>query len=192
MTQPLDQISRDWSKGNCYYVTLQFLKDSPGLMGNYLLLQTNSEVILVHGQINPSGSKPINHAWIEINNSIVIDHANNYGWVNSKEKYYAEHNAHPVRRFTRQDADAVLSYKKNDQGELMITYWGDLTQHYIEKCKKANNPSSSVFSTATTFTDPSDPANQNNLNLPIITAPGALLGSQCHHNNPSSQKHTSK
>jgi len=163
MCTPLDRKGRDWSKGNCYYVTLQFIQDSAGLIGKKPLLPDGSVVLLVHGKIEPVAGKAIKHAWIEINEDVVLDHANNYGWVDSKEKYYQLHKATPARKFSREEADAIISHLKAENGELFIGFWGDLNDEQIAECRKAYNPEKSVFSADTNFTDPSDESNQSNL-----------------------------
>ena len=146
-------------------MTLQFIQDSPGLIGRKPLLPDGSVVLVVHGEIEPIDGKPIKHAWIEINGNVVIDHANNYGWVNSKEKYYQVHKAKPLRKFSREDADAILSHLKAEN-DLFIGFWGNLTDDQIEECRKSYNPEKSVFSADTNFTDPSDQSNQSNLIIP--------------------------
>ncbi len=62
--KPLDQTDRDWTKGNCYWVALEFLKDSETLtrLGK---LPESARVSLVHGEI-VIGGNTFRHAWIEV------------------------------------------------------------------------------------------------------------------------------
>ena len=162
MSTPLDRQSRDWTKGNCYYVSLQFIQDSERLIGKCGLLPENSKVLLVHGEIEPQ-VHPINHAWIEINDSTVLDHANNSKILVAKDAYYTKFKAKSVRKFSRQEADAIISHLKTPQGELFIGFWGALEDDKIEECRNVYDPRNSVFSVETDFTNPSDESNQSNL-----------------------------
>ena len=162
---PLDHVERDWTKGNCYFAALEFLKDSPSLVGKFPLLPQGAVVQLAHGRLHLPAREPLEHAWVEINDSVVLDNANNRSWRGTKDEYYQLHGVVVARRFTRELADAILSYRRNDDGELMIAYWGDLSDAYIHKCLEAYNPADSVFSAGTVFSDPNDTSNRDNLAL---------------------------
>jgi hypothetical protein len=157
---PLDQENRDWSKGNCFYVTLEFMKDSESLraMGS---IPKDSCVNLVHGLLSAS-EKRIKHAWIEIDSN-VCDHSNNQTIRASAEVYYRDNDAVPCRRFSRKEADALLSHLQDQEGSLPIRYWGNLSDEDVACAMEHYNEAFGVFASGVCFSDPSDPLNASNL-----------------------------
>lgn len=125
----LDQENRDWTKGNCFYVTLEFMKDSEELraIGS---IPKDSCISLVHGLLSAS-EKCIKHAWIEIDNN-VCDHSNNQAIRASVEDYYRDNDAVPCRRFSREETDALLGYLQDQEGSLTVGYWGNLSDEDAE------------------------------------------------------------
>lgn len=66
---PIDQENHDWTKGNCFYVILESMKDSKELRA-IGAIPKDSLVRLVHGILNAS-EKCIKHAWAEIDGNVV-------------------------------------------------------------------------------------------------------------------------
>jgi hypothetical protein len=160
---PLDQDSRDWTKGNCFYVTLEFMKDSEELRASGKI-PTDASVALVHGLLS-ANDKRIRHAWIEIDN-IVLDHSNNQAILLNSDDYYRNNDAAPCRKFSRSEADALLTYLQNESSSLPIVYWGDLSEQDVACAVDCYQESSGVFSSGVCFSDPSDPVNADNIQLP--------------------------
>jgi hypothetical protein len=157
---PLDQVNRDWTRGNCFYVALEFLKDSEQLReeGN---IPPSAKVNLVHGLLD-SENRKIKHAWIEVDQK-VIDHSNNQKIVANKAEYYKDNKAKAIRAFSRKEADALLSYLKSKDGGLPIAYWGDVTNEQIQAAIGAHTPELSVFASNVVFSDPNDPSNSSKI-----------------------------
>jgi hypothetical protein len=157
---PLDQIDRDWTLGNCYYITLEFLKDSKQLQQDGSI-PTAATIRLVHGLLD-SENRKVKHAWIEVDND-VIDHSNNQSIRAINTDYYTDNTAQAIKRFTREQADALLSHLRAKDGGLPISYWGDFTDEKIQKALSEFRPENSVFESGVSFSDPNDPANDQNL-----------------------------
>jgi hypothetical protein len=159
---PLDQENRDWSKGNCFYVTLEFINDSEALrtMGG---INADSTVCLVHGLLD-SSNKRVKHAWIEIDDR-VLDHSNNQAINASAEDYYRDNSALVVRRFTRAETDALLTALKTQDSPMPIGYWGDLSDYQVSAALIGYQESNGVFSSGVCFSDPADAANSDNLKI---------------------------
>lgn len=143
-----DEQDRDYSKGNCYYIALEFMKDSDGLKRDGALL-ANDKVELVHGLVrqieHEPTSKMIRHAWVEISNEKVIDASNGNHDTALAADYYTRKEAIAVRRFSRQEADAIVSIQQK------IGYWGEYTDADVAQCVANYDPSSSCFSQGTVF-----------------------------------------
>jgi|GEM_PF-3555951 len=157
---PLDQTGRDWTRGNCFYITLEFLKDSKQLQRAGTISPT-ATIRLVHGLLDSENLK-VKHAWIEIDNE-VIDHSNNQSIRAISTDYYTDNKAQAIKRFTREQSDALLSHLKAKDGGLPISYWGDVTDDKIQEAVSAFNLENSVFESDVSFSDPNDPANDQNL-----------------------------
>lgn len=160
--KPFDQINCDWSKGNCFYVTLEFIKDSERLRagGGIPDLAT---VSLVHGLLD-AGGQSVKHAWIEIDGR-VLDHSNNQA-INAKaEDYYSNNRALPCRRFFRDEADALLGALQTQDGSLQIEYWGDLSDDAVTSAMAGYQEASGIFASGACFSDPSDSANADKLQI---------------------------
>jgi hypothetical protein len=160
-SKPLDQVKRDWSKGNCYYIALEIIKDFPGLVAEGQFAD-GTQAHLVHGTV-----RGVKHAWIELSTGEVVDQANNSRIRRPKQEYYDEFSAIPQRRFSREEADAILASIERPEGF-------DLSWHEIEDEKVAEalakyEAASAPFARGVIFTDPSDPSNLNNLKLPPHT-----------------------
>lgn len=158
--KPLDQTNRDWTRGNCFYVTLEFLKDSEQLRSAGAI-SSSAAIYLVHGLLD-SDNLNIKHAWIEIDDE-VLDHSNKQCINAPKDDYYTENNAMHVKRFTREQADALLSHLKAKNNELPIFYWGEVTDEEIQKAASTYIPENGTFASGVIFSDPNDPANNKNL-----------------------------
>ena len=161
--KPLDQVNRNWSKGNCFYITLQLMKDSEELkiLGQ---LPKDADVILVHGHLDYENKK-IQHAWILINGE-VWDFSNGQTIICSSQKYLKDNKARAFRHFTRQEADALLASLPRVDGELPIGYWADVPENDIVDMMSKYDISKSVFADdSIDFSDPSDPANKDNLQI---------------------------
>lgn len=155
MDEPLDKIDRNWSLGNCYYITLEFMKDSTGLQ-SIEKISKNAEIRLVHGMVDGINGR-IRHAWIEIDGR--VHEMSNGQCVNVLvDQYYKIQNASPARRFTRAEADALLGYLKTSDGGLPISYWGDVTDEQIDLAMAQYQPSKSVFASGVVFSDPRAPS----------------------------------
>ena len=155
MELPLDKVDRDWSLGNCYFITLEFMKDLDSLLAGGLLL-ANAEIRLVHGMVDGINGR-IQHAWIEINGR--VGEMSNGQRVNvTVEEYYKFHNASPARRFTRTEADALLGFLKTPDGELPIAYWGNVTDQQLVLAMTQYEPSKGVFASGVAFSDPKSPS----------------------------------
>ena len=157
---PLDQENRDWTKGNCFYVTLEFMKDSEELRA-FGSIPKDSCVSLVHGLLSAS-EKCIKHAWIEIDSN-VCDHSNNQAIRASAEDYYRDNDAVPCRRFSREETDALLGYLQDQEGSLPVGYWGNLSDEDVTCAMGRYHKASGVFASGVCFSDPSDPSNASNL-----------------------------
>jgi hypothetical protein len=157
---PIDQTDRDWSRGNCFYVTLEFIKDSEQLRAAGYVPK-NSRIYLVHGLLD-SERKKVRHAWVEIDDQ-VLDHSNNQKINDVAKEYYSANSALPVRRFNRAEADALLVALKGKDGELPICYWGDLSDRAVLDAMKGYREAEGIFASDVVISDPSDPANHNNL-----------------------------
>lgn len=160
--QPLDQTSRNWSKGNCFYVTLEFMKDSEALR-TLNMIKGNAKVSLVHGLLDEC-NKRVKHAWIEID-GCVLDHSNNQAINASTADYYQDNCALAARRFTRSEADALLTTQWVKDGSLPICYWGELSDDQVSAALSNYQESNGVFSSDICFSDPADPANSDNLKI---------------------------
>lgn len=161
--KPLDQINRDWTKGNCFYVTLQFMKDSDNLklLGK---LPKDADIKLVHGLLDYKNNK-IQHAWILINGE-VWDISNGQEITCSSQKYLKDNKAKAFRHFSRQQADALLAFLPRVDGHLPIGYWADIPENDIADMLSKFDASKSVFADDTfDFSNPSDPANKDNLQI---------------------------
>lgn len=145
---PLDEVNRDWTKGNCYFIALEFMKDSNGLAEEGAF-GGSAKVNLVHGLIrqieSDQTSKMIRHAWVEINDEKVIDGSNgNSGWDELAD-YYSRKEAKKIRSFSRVEADAIVSTQEQ------IGYWGDYTDELVMACVAKYDPSNSYFSQEAVF-----------------------------------------
>ena len=159
---PLDQTNRDWSKGNCYYVTLEFIKDSELLRASGKIPKT-ATISLVHGLLD-SRNKKVKHAWVEVDDR-VLDHSNNQNINDIAKEYYSANSALPIRRFTRAEADAILGALRAEDGGLPICYWGDLSVQTVLEAMKLYQEEAGVFASGVSFCNPLDPVNHNNLTL---------------------------
>jgi hypothetical protein len=159
---PLDQVNRDPSKGNCYYITLEFIKDYPDLV-EAGAFDKNVTARLVHGLLQKSGAR-IKHAWIEIGDN-VYDMSNGQKINVPKNDYYDANDAVPVRSFTREDADALLTSYQQQNGVVGVGYWGDLTDDDIRMAMANYDRTSGVFASGVVFSDPGDAGNRDNLIL---------------------------
>jgi len=157
---PLDQENRDWTKGNCFYVTLEFMKDLEELRA-IESIPKDSCVSLVHGLLRAS-EKCIRHAWIEIDSN-VFDHSNNQAIRACSEDYYRDNDAVSCRRFSREEADALLGYLQDQDGSLPVGYWGNLTDEDVAFTMKRYHKESGAFASGVCFSDPSDLSNASNL-----------------------------
>jgi hypothetical protein len=166
--KPLDQTNRDWSKGNCFYVTLEFIKDSENLRAAGHISKS-ATVYLVHGLLDSANSK-VKHAWVEIDD-VAIDHSNNQSIRIPVEIYYSKNSALPSRRFSRAEADALLCALSGKNGNLPIGYWGDLSDEVVKNAMENYQESQGAFASDVCFSDPSDSANHKNLTIDI--EPGA-------------------
>lgn len=158
--EPLDQTNRNWREGNCYYVALEFIKDSEELRSKGAIPK-NASVHLVHGLLDSQRTR-LKHAWIEIDDR-VIDHSNYQSINEVGSEYYTANSALPVRRFTRAEADALLGTLKAKDGGLPIGYWGDLPDETVDGAMSNYQESNGVFVSGVRFSDPTDSANQANL-----------------------------
>ncbi|CAA6677370.1 MULTISPECIES: hypothetical protein [unclassified Lentimonas] len=152
---PLDQINRDWTKGNCYMAALEYIKKSP----------TEDRidkppVRLVHG-VTSFGQ----HAWIE-SGERVWDNANNNGIDCTIEEYREHYKAMPQRRFTRKEADAILVKFEQPSGLFSATNWSQITDEEVQSCLDRYDPETSPFARDVWFSNPKDPKNRENLIIP--------------------------
>lgn len=177
--KPLDQQNRDWSKGNCFYVTLEFLKESE-LLRNEGLINKDAAVYLVHGLIGANGIR-LRHAWIEIDD-LVLDFSNNQEIRVTTEEYYNANNACIEKRFTRLEADALLGHLSAENGSLPICYWGEISDHTVSQAVQSYQESSAVFASDICFSDPLDPANSSNLQIEGFECNRGLQGSSGSRN----------
>lgn len=156
--KPLDQIDRDWGKGNCYYTTLQIMKDCDELIDK---IDDINSVELVHGLITVN-KQEIEHAWIEINSAIVWETSVGLDERPSIQKYYQDMNANPLRKFTQNEVDALISCTLSASGSPQIVFWGRLKEQFIsDKVKQLQkNTSLSLFNSDIIFSDLNDPNNK--------------------------------
>jgi hypothetical protein len=160
--KPFDQINRDWSKGNCFYVSLEFMKDSERLRACGSIPDV-ATVRLVHGLLD-AGGQSVKHAWIEIDD-LVLDHSNNNAIKSKLEDYYSNSRALPRRRFSRDEADALLGTLQPQGAPLPIGYWGDLTDDDVASAMAGYQEASGIFASGACFSDPSDSANAYKLQI---------------------------
>ena len=158
--EPLDQHNRDWSKGNCFYVTLELIKDSDELR-DAGVIDENTTVNLVHGILDAEG-QCIRHAWIEIDD-VAIDISNGQEIKVPAEDYVRDNKAQIARRFSRTEADALLGSLPSEDGVLPIGYWGDLKDDDVAVAMEDYDKRSGVFASKVWFSDPLDSGNANNL-----------------------------
>jgi hypothetical protein len=161
--EPLDQHDRDWSKGNCFYVTLEFMKESDELR-DVGVIDKDASVCLVHGILDAEG-QCIRHAWIEIDH-VAYDLSNGQEIKVPAEDYVRANNAQITRRFSRKEADALLGALPSKNGELPIGYWGDLKDDDVTIALGDYNERSGVFASKVWFSNPVDPRNANNIKQP--------------------------
>lgn len=158
--RPLDQQNRDWTKGNCYYAALEFMKDFPKLVeGGYLKAKTDA--FLVHGTI---GKEKVNHAWVEFSDK-VFDNSNNQSICCPKAKYYEHNAAVALREFSRVEADAILQCIQGEDGSFDSMNWSQYTDDQVARCLNRYDPATSPFTNDVSFSDPTDSANRDGLNL---------------------------
>ncbi len=145
---PLDEMNRDWTKGNCYFIALEFIKDSDelaakGAFGNSPVIQ------LVHGLVRQvpgdSLSQTIRHAWIEVNHEHVIDASNGGIEKMSVFDYHRMRGSQVKRRFSRTEADAIISSGPDG------LYWGDYSDEQVSICMTNYSSASSAFSNGLVF-----------------------------------------
>lgn len=158
--RPLDQRNRDWSKGNCYYIALEFLKAFPSLVESGLI-ESKSQPFLVHGKVGKDVT--INHAWVEYGD-MVMDHSNNQKIHCPTSEYYDANNAKPARKFSRDEADAILQSNEEADGSFGNMNWSEYTDEEVRKCLSKYNPANSPFANDTIFSDPNDTRNGDPLN----------------------------
>ena len=160
MKLPLDQINRDWTKGNCYMAALEFMKDFPGLVEEGVF-DAQSEAVLVHGIISLNGKK-IEHAWVELGD-VVLDNSNNNSLRVAKRSYTDLYSAEPVKKFSRDEADAILQAAQLPDGTFGSLNWSELSNEKIQNCVEKYDPETSPFAKNISFSIPADPANRENL-----------------------------
>jgi hypothetical protein len=160
--KPIDQHDRDWSKGNCFYVTLELIKDSDELR-DAGVIDRNASVSLVHGILDAEGQR-VRHAWIEIDN-FAVDFSNGQEINVPAEDYVRDNNAQITRRFSRAEADALLGSLSSKDGDLPIGYWGDLSDNDVAAAIEDYDKRSGVFASKVWFSDPLDTGNANNLKI---------------------------
>lgn len=160
MTTPLDQVDRDWKFGNCYHAALQFLKESED-MRSVGLISTNAQIYLVHGILDPNDAN-IPHAWIEIDDR-VLDNSNNDGINLTKIEYIKKRSAVVVKRFTREEADALLGSLRAEGDGLPIADWSHLSDSIIQSALKSYDKANGVFAKDICFSNPTDTANNEKL-----------------------------
>jgi hypothetical protein len=119
---------------------------------------------LVHGLLQKS-SRKIKHAWIEIGD--VAHDMSNFQDIHAPcEQYYRDNDAAPKRRFTRAEADAILTAYRLNDGSLSIGYWADLNDVELDSILASHDQKSGVFASNIVFSDPTDDGNRQNLLLP--------------------------
>ena len=157
---PLDQHNRDWSKGNCYYTSLEFLKRST----RDLIQEAQEHIRLVHETIG-EGPSLTKHAWIEVGSDL-LDNSNNQGIDCPVEEYYQKNNAICIRKFTREETDAILTAKEQEDRSIEPLTWHHMTDEEVQACLDKYDPSTSPFTRNVWFSDPEDPKNWDNLIFP--------------------------
>ena len=106
--------------------------------------------------------KCISHAWIEIDDN-VINHSSNQAILATAEDYFKDNDAVACRRFSREEAGALLSYLRGQEGFLPVGYWGNLSGEDVACAMGSYHEASGVFASGVCFSDPSGPSNASNL-----------------------------
>ena len=160
---PLDQINRDWTKGNCYYASLEFMKRSI----HDLIEEAQEHIRLVHGTIG-EGPSLTKHAWIE-DGSDLLDNSNNQGIDCPVEEYYQKNNAICIRKFSRKETDAILTTKEQADGSIEPLNWHQMTDSEVQTALDNYDPETSPFARNVWFSDPTDPNNKEKLILTVTS-----------------------
>lgn len=154
---PLDQINRDWTKGNCYYASLEFLKRSI----NDLVEGAQEHIRLVHGTIG-EGSSSTPHAWIEVGSDL-WDNSNNQKIDCPVAEYYQKNKAVCIRKFSRKETDAILTTKEQADGSIEPLNWHQMTDKEVESYLKVYDPDTSPFARNVWFSDPDASINKTGI-----------------------------
>lgn len=142
--RPLDQQSADKDKGNCFPSALEFIKDLPHLPKTY------EKAELVHGTYR---SDSVPHAWVEVDGQ-VFDYSASEFKGGASNSYYERLNAKPLRRFSREQADAILQSQKRKCNSYDLN-WIELTEEELSQCEDLYDPKTSPFTLDEKFSDPS-------------------------------------
>ncbi len=127
------------------------------------IVNADASVLLVHGILNANGRR-LKHAWIEIDDR-VIDCSNNQGINVPAVEYYEANDALVEKRFSRSEADALLSTLPKVDGLPSIGYWGEISDSAVSQAIQTYQESFGAFASDISFSDPFDPANSSNLQI---------------------------